>query len=213
VKPDTIVTITVSKGEQLFGVPDILGKQLDEARGLLNSAGFSLVVSDQVFNDSVAAGAVISRDPIVVSAKRGTSFSVVVSKGPQFVPIPDLAGHTPEGAKSALEAAGFVYAESSDYSDTVAEGKVLRTSPSVKAPKGATVTVVVSKGPKPFPVPNFVGLMLKDAKQQAASLGLVVRNTYAVPGSGKPKGQVQGQNPPEGTPVRKGTAVDFYYAV
>ena len=73
--------------------------------------------------------------------------------------------------------------------------------------------VIVSKGPKPFPVPNFVGLTLKAAKQEAASLGLVVRNTYAVPGSGKPSGQVQGQNPPEGTPVRKGTAVDFYYAV
>jgi serine/threonine protein kinase len=213
VKPDTIVTISVSKGEQLFAVPNILGKPVDEARGLLNSAGFSLVISDQEFSDSVKEGAVVSRDPIVVSAKRGTSFSVVVSKGPQFIAIPNLAGHTPDGAKAALEGAGFVYAESSDYSETVEEGRVIRTNPSVKAPKGSTVTVVVSKGPKPFPVPNFVGMTIKAAKKKAASVGLIVRNTYAVPGSGKPKGQVQGQNPPEGTPVRKGTSIDFYYAV
>jgi len=213
VKKDTVVSLTVSKGEQLFTVPDIVGKQVDEARGVLNAAGFSLVVSDNVYSDSVSAGAVISRDPVVLTAKRGTSFSVVVSRGPQYIAIPDVTGHSADAAKSAVQAAGFIYAQSFDYSDTVAEGKVISTSPSVKAPKGSTVTVVISKGPKPFPVPNFVGMSLKDAKRKATSVGLVVRNTYAVPGSGKPKGQVEGQNPPDGTMVRKGTAIDLYYAV
>ena len=213
VKPDTVVTLTVSKGEQLFTVPSIVGHQLDEARGLLAAAGFSLVVSDNAYSDSVPAGAIISRDPIVLTASRGTSFNVVVSRGPQFVPIPDVVGHTSDAAKSAITAAGFQYAETSDYSDTVDEGKVISTSPTAKAPKGSTVTAVVSKGPKPFPIPDFVGMSLKSAKAKAASVGLVVRNTYAVPGSGKPKGQVQGQNPPAGTQVRKGTSIDFYYAV
>jgi beta-lactam-binding protein with PASTA domain len=75
------------------------------------------------------------------------------------------------------------------------------------------VTVVVSKGPKPFPVPNLVGLTVKAAKAKAASVGLIVRNTYAVPGSGKSKGTVQGQNPPAGTSVRKGAGVDLWYSV
>ena len=213
VKPDTIVSLTVSKGEQLFAVPDIVGKPVDEARGLLNGAGFSLVIGDYAYSDSVPQGAVISRDPIIVSARRGTSFSVIVSKGPQFVPIPNVAGQDPDAARSAIEQAGFVYAQSSDYSDTIAEGKVISTNPAGKAPKGATVTAIVSNGPKPFPIPNFVGMSLQAAKQKATSLGLVVRNTYAVPGSGKPRGQVEGQNPPEGTSVRKGTAIDFYYTV
>jgi serine/threonine-protein kinase len=213
VKPDTVVSLTVSKGQQQFAVPDIIGQQVDAARGVLNAAGFSLVVSDNAYSDTVPAGAIISRDPAVLQATRGTSFAVVVSRGPQFVPIPDVTGHTADAAKSALQAAGFVYAESSDYSDTVPVGKVIRTDPSVKAPQGATVTAVISKGPKPFPMPNFVGMSLNAAKKQAASVGLVVRNTYAVPGSGKPAGQVEGQNPPAGTDVTKGTAIDFYYAV
>jgi serine/threonine-protein kinase len=213
VKADTVVSLTISKGEQLFAVPDIVGQQVDEARGVLNAAGFSLVVSDSQYSDSVPAGAIISRDPVVLTARRGTSFSVVVSKGPQYIAIPNVAGQTPDAAKSALQAAGFVYAQSSDYSDTVPEGKVIGTSPSGKAPAGATVSAIVSQGPKPFPMPNVVGMMLNAAKKQVASLGLVVRNTYAVPGSGKPKGQVEGQNPPDGTQVRKGNAVDLYYAV
>jgi eukaryotic-like serine/threonine-protein kinase len=74
------------------------------------------------------------------------------------------------------------------------------------------VTVSVSKGPRPFPMPDLVGMQLSAAKAKATSLGLVVRNTYAVPGSGKPHGQVQGQNPPAGTNVRKGTSIDLYYS-
>jgi serine/threonine-protein kinase len=213
VKPDTVVNVTVSKGEQLFAVPDVVGKPLDEARGLMAAAGFTLVVGDTQYSDSVPSGAVVSRDPIVMTAKRGTSFSVVVSKGPQYVLVPSVAGDAPADAKSALEQAGFVYAESSDYSDTVPEGKVIGTSPSGRAVRGATVTAIVSKGPKPFPVPDFVGMSLNDAKQKATSLGLVVRNTYPVPGSGKPHGQVEGQNPPAGTSVRKGTDIDLYYAI
>jgi serine/threonine-protein kinase len=213
VKEGTIVAISVSKGAQLFNVPIIVGKQVDEARGLLAAAGFSLVVADEQYSDSVAVGAVISRDPSVTGARRGASFSVIVSKGPQFVPIPSVSGDTPDAAKTALEAAGFVYAERSDFSDAVADGTVIKTDPAGKAPKGATVTAVVSKGPRPFPVPDFVGMILKAAKDKAEAAGLVVRNTYAVPGSGKPKGQVQGQNPPVGTDVRKGTPIDLWYSV
>jgi serine/threonine-protein kinase len=213
VKEGTIVAISVSKGAQLFNVPIIVGKQVDEARGLLAAAGFSLVVADEQYSDSVAVGAVISRDPSVTGARRGASVSVIVSKGPQFVPIPSVSGDTPDAAKTALEAAGFVYAERSDFSDAVADGTVIKTDPAGKAPKGATVTAVVSKGPRPFPVPDFVGMILKAAKDKAEAAGLVVRNTYAVPGSGKPKGQVQGQNPPVGTDVRKGTPIDLWYSV
>ena len=213
VKPDTVVSLTVSKGEQLFPVPNIVGKQLDEARGLLGASGFSLVVADRVYHNSVPAGAIVSRDPIVVSAKRGTSFSVVVSKGPLYIPIPNVAGQTPAAAKAQLSQAGFVPVESAEYSETVGEGKVIGTTPSGKATRGATITVIVSKGPKPFPVPDFVGMTVKAARAKAASLGLIVRNTYAVPGSKDKKGTVQGQNPPAGTSVRKGAAVDLWYSV
>jgi beta-lactam-binding protein with PASTA domain len=58
-----------------------------------------------------------------------------------------------------------------------------------------------------------VGLTVKAAKDKAVAVGLVVRNTYAVPGSGKKKDTVQGQNPAAGTSVRKGAGVDLWYAV
>jgi beta-lactam-binding protein with PASTA domain len=61
-------------------------------------------------------------------------------------------------------------------------------------------------------MPELAGKQLEEAKKLAKDRGLVVKNEYPVPGSGKPKGEVQGQNPPAGTSVRKGSTIDLYYA-
>jgi serine/threonine-protein kinase len=214
VREGTRVQLSVSKGPELFSVPDVIGKAIDEAKRLMEDAGFSISAASEQHHETIAAGAVISRDPDGAQAKRGTNFQAVVSKGPPLVPVPNVNGKTSEGAKATLEAAGFTYASSGTYSDTVDEGRVIKTEPAggSPAPKGSQITALVSKGPKPFPMPNLVGMSLGDAKRKASSLGLVVRNEYPVPGSGEPQGQVQGQNPTVGATVRKGTPIDLYYA-
>src|SRR5581483_7536516 len=214
VKKGAVIDLAVSKGAQLFDVPDVTGKTMDEARALLSATGFSIQIASSDYNDGVPKDDIISVTPNVSRAKRGTAFSAVVSKGPPPVTVPDLTGKSASKARSALEAVGLVFAENDEYSDTVDEGVVISSSPAGgdSAPKGTNVTVTVSKGPRPFPMPNFVGMQLSAAKAKAADLGLVVRNSYAVPGSGKPHGQVQGQNPPAGTNVRKGGAIDLYYS-
>jgi serine/threonine-protein kinase len=214
VKEDVAITLLVSRGPQLFDVPDVKGKPIEDAKIAMSQAGFALSVGSERYDDNVPKGAVISYGPPRERAKRGTSFTAVVSKGPELVAVPNVAGKTAAQARAVIEDASFSYAESSDFSDEVAQGKAIRTSPAAgeMAPKGSTITVVVSKGPRPFPMPDFVGMRLAAAKSKATQLGLVVRNEYAVPGSGKPHGTVQGQNPPPQTSVRKGTPIDLYYA-
>jgi serine/threonine-protein kinase len=214
VKEGSRIQLALSKGPELFRVPDVIGKALDEAKNLMEDAGFTIAAASEQYHDTIPAGHVISRDPGVPTAKRGTAFQAVVSKGPPLVTIPNVDGKSSANARSALEAAGFVFASSGDYSDKVQEGSVIRTDPAggSLAPKGSRVTAIVSKGPRPFPMPNLVGMQLDDAKAKASSLGLVVRNAYPVPGSGKPQGQVQGQNPTAGSTVRKGAPIDLYYS-
>ena len=214
VKKGVRVTLMVSSGPQLFDVPKIVGKPVDDATNMMSAAGFSLIVGDERYDDTVPKGAIVSYGPPSERAKKGTAFTAIVSKGPELVAVPNVSGKTPEQSKAALEAAGFTYAAASDYSDTVPLGQVIRTNPAggEMAPKGSTITSISSKGPRPFPMPNLLGMSLAGAKAKAASLGLVVRNTYPVPGSGKSSGTVQGQNPTAGTEVRKGTSIDLYYA-
>jgi serine/threonine-protein kinase len=214
VKEGTRIKLSISKGPELFGVPDVIGKPLADAKDSMSKAGFTLAASSEQHHDSIPAGAVISREPGVGEAKRGTAFTAVVSKGPPLIAVPNVSGKSSGDAKSALEATGFLYASSGAFHETINEGVVIRTEPDSGslAPKGSRITAIVSKGPKPFPMPNLVGMSLEGAKAKAKSVGLVVRNEYPVPGSGKPKGQVQGQNPTAGSTVRKGSPVDLYYS-
>ncbi len=214
VREGTRVQLSVSKGPELFSVPDVIGEPLDEAKRLMEDAGFSISAASEQHHETITAGAVVSRDPGGVQARRGTNFQAIVSKGPPLIPVPNVNGKSSASAKATLEAAGFTYASSDAFSDTVDEGHVIKTEPATgsPAPKGSQITALVSKGPKPFPMPNLVGMSLSAAKSKATSMGLVVRNEYPVPGSGKPQGQVQGQNPTDGASVRKGTPIDLYYA-
>ncbi|GAA2519922.1 penicillin-binding protein [Rarobacter incanus] len=66
------------------------------------------------------------------------------------VEVPSVAGDSASAAKSALRKAGFAVSVSHAYSDSVPKGSVISTSPGggkALAP-GATVSIVVSKGPK-----------------------------------------------------------------
>ncbi len=213
-KEQTAVKLFVSKGAQLFDVPAIGGKPVDEARKVMTDIGFTLVVEREIEHDTVPKGSIISVEPKVPRAKRGTAFTVIVSKGPPLLSVPDVAGKQATQARTTLENAGFAYMYLGEFSDSVPEGQVMSTNPAGGnlAPKGSQVTAVVSKGPRTFPMPDLTGKQLADAKKAAQAKGLVVKNEYAVPGSGEPKGEVQGQNPPAGTSVRKGSAIDLYYS-
>jgi eukaryotic-like serine/threonine-protein kinase len=208
------VALFVSRGPEQLDIPNVVGAKLAEATSLLEASKFSVGDVIEAFSNDVPEGRVVKREPDVAAAKRGTAFDLVVSKGPELIAVPSVSGRDPGSAAAALRGAGFLSRRVDDYSETVAQGKVASTNPSggTKAPKGSTITMVVSKGPKPFAMPRLVGMTLEAAKARAASLGLRVAHAYAVPGSGTASGQVQGQNPPAGAQVRRGTDVDLWYA-
>jgi serine/threonine-protein kinase len=47
------VTLTVSKGQQKFAVPDVTGRSSDHAKQILQSAGFKVRVINIFFGDTV----------------------------------------------------------------------------------------------------------------------------------------------------------------
>lgn len=72
---------------------------------------------------------------------------------PDYVPVPAVGGQGRDAAFSALKAAGFNVSEQRDYSDTVPAGNVISTLPAAgnAAPRGSSIVVIVSEGPKPQP--------------------------------------------------------------
>ena len=90
VKRDSIVSIIVSKGIETIPIASYVGKSGEQALNELTNAGFN-VESNFVFDEYVLVGTVISQTPTGnVTIPRGSKVVLTVSKGSEFVYIPNL---------------------------------------------------------------------------------------------------------------------------
>lgn len=109
VPPETLVELVVSKGPAPREVPNVVGVPGAEARAALEALRLQLVEGPQEFNDDVPLGTVIRQDPAPgTEVERGSSVTVVISKGVDLVVFPDLSeAATYEEAAAVLLEAGF----------------------------------------------------------------------------------------------------------
>ncbi|WP_232247949.1 Stk1 family PASTA domain-containing Ser/Thr kinase [Kitasatospora azatica] len=174
------VKVTVSKGPERIGVPDVAGKPLDQARSLLTAARLTPGTSTEDFSATVPQGSVISTSPAAGQPLPvNAPVALVVSKGPQPVPVPDTTGKPVDQAQSLLTGAGFKVALGTDqaYSDTAPAGAVAAQDVTGTAAPGTTVTLTLSKGPQPVAVPNVTGLNESDATKALTAAGFKVKST------------------------------------
>ncbi|HEX5522483.1 MAG TPA: Stk1 family PASTA domain-containing Ser/Thr kinase [Pedococcus sp.] len=139
----TAVTIVVSKGRQPIDVTDYTGKPADQAVAALTDAGLRVDATKQEFSTDVPKGSVISQSPATGTLFRGEQVTLVVSKGPEMVSVPNVQGRQLRQARKVLEDAGFQVRVENFMGGLF--GTVRSQSPAgdAKAPKGSTVTLVV----------------------------------------------------------------------
>ena len=169
------VTLVVSQGQEVFGVPPVVGLTLDEARQLLEAQELELGNVSEQPSDSFAEGLITSQDPPPgTDAPQGTAVDVVVSSGRQSFTLEDYRGFTEEQVRAELGALGLNADIRPEASADVAEGQVTRTEPpagsTVRA--GDTVTVFISSGPEPVEVPDLSGLTPGEAQALLADSNL-----------------------------------------
>ena len=89
----------------------------------------------------------------------------IFSRTPATISIPNVTGQTVAEAKEALKKANFEAGEEkSEASDTVAEGRVIRTDPEAGSGRkeGTKVNLIVSSGKQSFQLSNYVGRKYTD---------------------------------------------------
>ncbi len=135
------VDVVVSKGPRPIKITDYTGKPAAGAEKALTQLGFR-VDTTEVNSDTVPLGRIITQSPAAGTGRKGDTISLVVSKGPVLVEVPDVIGQGLEAAEQALVAAGFKVnvVEASLY---VGVQYVVTTNPAAgsRAPRGSTVTV------------------------------------------------------------------------
>jgi serine/threonine-protein kinase len=137
VKRNSIVNIFVSKGVEQVSLISYAGKGGEEAINELTNAGFD-VAPTYKFSDTVLPGLVISQDPeSAASINKGSKVILNISKGPEFVYIPNVISKSVNQATLDLENKGL---------KVVVKGKgtkVVSISPKQgsKVKAGSTVTI------------------------------------------------------------------------
>ncbi len=90
VKRDTPVNVVISKGRQPIPVPTVVDKPADEAQKALEALGLKVVRGEPVNSETVPSGAVVSQTPATGTLFKGDTVTIVPSKGPVLVQVPDV---------------------------------------------------------------------------------------------------------------------------
>lgn len=101
-------------------LPDVAGLPVDEARELLQASGLTGIVGgDGAFSDTVPEGYVVEVSlPSGATPRPGDTLTLIVSRGPELVMIPDLVGETIADAKETLEGLGFEVEVRSEFPES-----------------------------------------------------------------------------------------------
>ena len=119
----------VSLGVEQVAVPDLTDQPEADALTALDDAGLVAGDRSEAYDDTIAAGNVLSTDPAAGSeVAPGSAVAYVVSLGVEQVAVPDLTDQPEADALTALDDAGLVAGDRSEaYDDTIAAGNVLST--------------------------------------------------------------------------------------
>jgi len=185
--------------------PSLINQTKAQVELSAQQQGFEILYGDGAYSESAPKDTVVSQDPAPDGkVVKGGVITVTLSLGPERFAVPDLAGAELAAARGELEQLSLKVKEgASQYSDTVPEGAVISSDPKTgtQLKRGATVTVVVSKGRAPIRVPDLTGKNINDARNELAQLGLTAAERYK--DSDQPKDAVIGQNPKAGTGANK----------
>lgn len=136
------VDLQVAQVPTASAVPNVVGMKRDAAGSALQAAGFVATFVGRA-SASVGSGTVIEQNPSAgVTARPGSTVTVVVSTGPATTAVPAVVGMTQAAAVNALTAAGFK-TQITQQTGGGTVGNVIDQSPSAgtKAPTGSTVTI------------------------------------------------------------------------
>ena len=187
-------------------VPRVTGKQLVEARAILERAGFDVaterVQSSQPFDQ------VVDQDPNASEeADEGSTVTLEVSGGPGDVLVPPVENLRQGQAINELEDAGLEVTVDREFSNKVKKDIAIRTVPGegTEVTKGTRVRLLVSQGPEQVTVPDVTGLTRDSAEARLRDEGLEVAVDEQE--SDEPEGDVISQSPGGGSRVTRGETV------
>ncbi len=203
----------VIKSEDTVVVPELEDKDAIAALEMLSDLGLNTKVEGSEYSDEVARNHILYQDPAGgQEIKKNRDVTVVISKGPQTVAIPDLKGRQLARAEIILEENGLAPGNiSATHSRKVAENRIIAQYPAAgkAVDRQTAVNLLISTGrrPKSFKMPDMTGLFMDQAMLAVEKLQLQIEDVKSIHDPSKPQNMVTSQAPPSGYRVVEGGKV------
>ncbi len=172
-------------------VPNVIGKNFDEAKNQLDKMGFEVGIQDSIYIDTIPPLSVVKQFPegdatVKVNRKVYLTINRTV---PPFVEMPNLVGYSLRSAEMVLKNMGLRIGDTI-YRPDFARNSVLQQmrngsniEPGTKLQMGSSITLVLGTGvgDNQFDVPNIIGLTYGEARSFIESMGLSFFSVRADP--------------------------------
>ncbi|HJX97190.1 MAG TPA: PASTA domain-containing protein [Candidatus Acidoferrum sp.] len=196
-------------------MPNLVGKNVSEANGLLHSRGLVLRVADRIYSELPINIVVRQSPPPGMLMKVSQQAHVVLSLGQRQLQIPLLEGNSLRASRIELLRAGLQVGEVSGITtpDEPADTVMIQTPRPGAGAATPRVDVLVSVGPRDtaFVMPHLVGLNEVDAQHRLDVAGLRRKVNY-VSAPQWPHGAVIDQTPLSGQRIPGSITIDLTVA-
>jgi eukaryotic-like serine/threonine-protein kinase len=165
-------------------VPNVAGKNYEEARKILKKAGFKVDIQDSIYVDTMKPLSVIKQIPEadeIVKSNR-TVFLIISRAVPPIVEMPNLVGYSFRNAEMVLTNMDMKIGDTT-FKPDFAKNAVLEQiyngisiSPGTKIRKGSVISLVLGDGvgKREFAVPVITGMQFCEVKKILEASGIVI---------------------------------------
>jgi eukaryotic-like serine/threonine-protein kinase len=192
-------------------IPDVSGKNLDDAVTQLLSKGFVIGDTNEISDDEVKKGKIIRTDPEAgTTAKEGSKIDIYKSSGKEKTVLSNFVGKQYDVVLSLLEGKNFQDIKKNEVHDDSEPGTIIEQNPPAGAkviPESTTLEFNVSTGPEKITLKNLTEYSEKAAQDYAETAGLLIDTTQQKYDDTIPVGMVISQAPTAGTEMHKGDKI------
>jgi serine/threonine-protein kinase len=193
--------------------PSVVGATVEQANTTLVALGLETTISQELFNEEIPKGRVLSTDPSAGdSIDPGGVVSLTVSKGAERFAVPSLTKMTAEAALKVLAGTPLRAGDVTEvFNAKVAKGLVISSNPKngTQVKRDTLVDLVISKGIETFELASYVGKNGEQALNELTNTGFDVTPTY-IYDEGVMPGEVISQKPAAGVSLPAGAAVEIF---
>lgn len=208
---DQIVLPWFTSTPTAAAVPNVVGKDVNEARLILEQTGLVVQEPKEQFSAKVEKGIVMSQLPAPNSdVKEGRNVYLTISKGYETVRMPSITNMSLRDARLMLMRSGMNVGEVAyENNDTIPANRILFQSVQAgkEVPYGSNSDVVISQGPGGLRVPDVVGFTFEEAQARITGLGLRVGEVRYESSGAFDANTVLGTYPPADSVVGKGAFI------